>query len=72
MAVPSPLLINSFNSLLNIYLFRVLLITSSFLAGLQQETALSETKIKMSHRCRLNYILMRFKKILNSATGFHA
>ena len=63
MAMPSPLLINSFNSSLIITYVVFCWWPEVFLAGLQQETAFSEAKTKVSHRCGLNYILLRFQHI---------
>ena len=50
------------------YLCSLLLMTSSVLASLLQETAFSEAKTKVSHKCGLNYILLRFYKMLTSAS----
>ena len=59
MSVPSLLLTDFF-----LFLFCLLLIKNwpqVFLAVKQQETALSEAKTKVSHRCGLNYSLLSFK-----------
>ena len=44
-----------------------LMMTSIVLVGLQQGTAFSEAKTKISHCFRLNYIVLRFHNILTSA-----
>ena len=59
MSVPSAFLINSFSSLLLIT-YQVFYYWPQ-VAVLQQETALSEAKTKVSHWCGLNYSLLSFK-----------